>query len=793
MTEPTDEAVATIVAWSPIYVTLVISIIQGLVFFLFFATQRNKDSKIEKYDLFEPRQFTRGHRSPPPFDGGSGMFAWARAAWNVPDDECLNYVGLDSYMFLRFLRLAARMTVFGTFLAIILIPIYATAEASGPATEAFNQLTLARVAEGSKRLWATVICWWSFIAFILYGLWNEWKLYSLHRYSFLAKGDVDTPPDFRYAVRVENIPSDLRSNQALRTYFEHLFPNQVRQVAVCLFATKLDGLIEERNKHLCAYEKAVAFTRAKPNKPVPMVKTGAKLGLCGGTKVEAIPFHAEEIKRLNNAIDIERASLYKLADGHQTEKADHVIEQQSNDTVEENSVEVGWGNGQVIKDNGDASHFVEEDEPATDGKASSTAFITLTSLRAKQAAVQCEISGKKDCLDTFPVSDPEGVLWENVTTPVTRQTLLELATSCFWILGLLFWAVPVTFVTSIANLNGILQTFGLPTADPSAVWYGLVAGLLPVIALKVLMIVLFMGIVIVAKKVVRKKSMPEVDAYTLFWHQLYQFANLWLILIGGSFFNQMDSILNGKTDIFVVISKAIPGASVFFMNMIAVGSFGGMGLELSLLPTFGVKLIMSLIQPEALRTQRALDAARKPPSISWAKQIPGMIFVYLVAILYMPIVPIVEIFALLYFGGWYIVYKHQCLHVYATPFEGGGETTWQCLFGFLMAALYMSECVFIAYMGLKGGSTQAALGIVPLVATTLVHVLITRNVSKPLQNLSLEVAARVDEAEGEMPIDKDSDSTFSGCIEYQLYGQPGLKPSLDEREPLPYRRSEVTI
>lgn len=797
MAEAADEAVATIIAWSPIYVTLVISFIQGLIFFLFFVTQRSKDSKLGKYDLFEPRQFTRGHRSPPPFDGGTGMFAWVKAAWNVPDDECLKYVGLDSYMFIRFLRLAARMTLFGTFLAIILIPVYATGEASGPATEAFNQLTLARVGEGSHRLWATLVCWWSFVAFILFGLWNEWKLYSKHRYSFLAMGDVDTPPDFRYAVRVENIPADLRSNQALRTYFEHLFPNQVRQVAVCLFATKLDSLILERKKNLIAYEKAVAFTQAKPDKPVPQVKAGSKLGCCGGTKVEAIPFYNEEIQRLNKAIDIERASLYKLADGQQAEKAAAILQLESKDTVEENSVEVGWGNaGGVVaagEDQDDAPHDEQEDEPATDGKASSTAFITLTSLRAKQAAVQCEISGKKDCLDTFPVSDPEGVLWENVTTPVPRQTALELATSCFWIVGLLFWAVPVTFVTSIANLNGILQTVGLPTADPTAVWYGLVAGLLPVIALKVLMIVLFISIGIVAKKVVRKKSMPEVDAYTLFWHQLYQFANLWLILIGGSFFNQMDSILSGKSDIFVIISEAIPGASVFFMNMIAVGTFGGMGLELSLLPTYGVTLIMGLIQPEALRTQRALDAARKPPSITWGKQIPGIVFVYLVAILYMPIVPIVEIFALLYFGGWYIVFKHQCLHVYATPFEGGGETTWQCLFGFLMVALYMSECVFIAYMSLKGGTTQSALGIVPLVTTILVHMLITRNVSKPLQNLSLEVAARVDEMEGEMAIDTDSDNTFAGSIEYQLFGQPGLKPSLDEREPLPYRRLEVTI
>lgn len=802
-----EETVEAIIAWSPIYITLLFSFIQGVVLFCFFQRQRVKDEKRSNYELFEPRQFTRGHRSPPPFDGGTSVFGWAKAAWKVPDDVCLRQVGLDSYMFLRFLRLAARMTLLGTFLSIFLIPLYATGEARGPSTEAFNQLTLNRVADGSSRLWVTVVCWWIFLAFILMDLWREWKAYSKHRYDFLANGDMDTPKDFRYAVRVENIPHDKQSNQALRSYFEQLFPNnQVRQVAVCLYANKIDDLIAEREKALIGYEKAVAFTKAKPQKPAPTVKVGTKMGCCGGAKVESIPFYQAKIQRLNQDIDAERAALYSLADGDaattnaaaaavEREKALRKADTEENDPT--SGVEIGYsGNAGSVNAPVAVDNFEEEvDVPLveTDGKASSTGFVTLTSLRAKNAAVQCEISGRKDRMDTFAASPPEGVIWENVTMPVTRQRLVQMAIACFWIVGILFWAIPVSFVTSIANLNGILQAAGLPPADPTAAWYGLVAGLLPVIFLAILMAVLYMAIVMAATKFIRKKSMPEVDEYTLFWHQLFQFANLWLILIGGSFFNNAEGFLSGESDIFNEIALAIPGASLFFMNMISVGSFGAFGLELSMLPTYGIKLIMSLIQPEAQRTQRMLDEARKPPFITWGKQIPKMVFVYLVAILYMPIVPIVQVFAFIYFGGAYLVWKHQCLHVYATPFEGGGQTTWQGLFGFLMAAIYMSECVFIAYMGIKEGSIQATMGIVPLVVTILMHIMLNRNIRKPLENLSLEVAASVDDKEGLQTVDKEADNTFSGSIEYQLYGQPGLKPSLDEREPMPYRRDEADV
>jgi hypothetical protein len=120
-----------------------------------------------------------------------------------------------------------------------------------------------------------------------------------------------------------------------------------------------------------------------------------------------------------------------------------------------------------------------------------------------------------------------------------------------------------------------------------------------------------------------------------------------------------------------------------------------------MLPTYGVTMILNLINPEAARTQRMLDDAKKPPSIIWGQQIPRMVFVLLVAIVYMPIVPVMEWFAVVYFAGNYVVWKHQCLHVYAQEFEGGGDATWQKLFGFLMGCLYMGEIVFIGYMGIK--------------------------------------------------------------------------------------------
>lgn len=626
-------------------------------------------------------------------------------------------------MYLRFLRLGARICGFGSLLSVVLIPIYASGRARGLSTTQFNLLTLARVQSGSTwRVWVTVFCWWIFIAFVLREFWIEWTLYYKNKSAFAARGDEDIPKECRYTVRCEQIGQN--TDDRLQEYFNRLFPDQVVDTAACIDTSKIDACIQKREKLLVKVESLVAKTHANPDKPRPLVRVK-------GEKVDAIDHLMKEIERMNTEVDVARSG--------------------------------------VIKE-------------------SSTAFVTFKTLRTKQAAIQCELTGDPDSIVAFPSADPKSTIWENVYVPIQRQKMSQFLLSLLWCAGILFWAVPVTFVTAIANLNSILKSFKLPAVDETTFWYGLVSGLLPVIFLAILMAVLYMAIEAGAKRIIRLKTMPEVDSYTLYWHMLFQFANLWLILIGGSLFNQIDQVLSSDEgesksetqailDFLDVIATALPGASTFFMNMIIVASFGAFGMELSMIPTYATTLIFRILSPEAARTQRQIDDAKTPPSIVWGQQIPPIIFIFLVSFLYMPIVPLIEVFGLAYFAGSFVVWKHQCLHVYAQEFEGGGEATWQKVFGFLMACLYIGEGVFISFMGIKQAPIQAALGFVPLVVTGYVHRTLNRKFIAPTQNLSLEAAATADIKDGDF-------------IDYQegAYRQPAADAENDEREPMPYRR-----
>eukprot|EP00980_Cylindrotheca_fusiformis_P025798 scaffold14624_cov100-Cylindrotheca_fusiformis.AAC.6 len=743
-TEPPIEE--TIVSWSSITATLIVSIAQTVAFYLFFLYQRAQEKKKNSFSLYEPRQFTRKHRSAEPFGNN-----WIAEAWSVPQEVVRISVGLDTYMYLRFLRLGARISAIGIFFSIVQIPVYATGNGRGDSTIEFNQLTLARVDPGSTRLWVTVFYWWFFIYFVLLEFWNEWKTFVGNRRRFLAFGDPDGTNDSRYAIRVEQLSEAQQSDRALTSYFEELSPLEVRQAYVFLEIEALEKAIAERQEAIVQVEKAIAFTKAKPNKPAPQSKVGSKVP-CLGKKVDTIEHYSEEITRLNTEIDAMRDKI--ISEKNISEKW----------SVDDTSIREAPTH--------DCYCSSSQLSPSTSGT------VIFTTLHAKQSAMEASYKDIK----VLPADDPISILWENVAVPLKRQRLTQVLAACFWTVGILFWAIPVAFTVAIANLDSILKSLSLPQIDTDTAIYGIISGLLPVIFLAILMAVLYMAIVAAGNKFIRYKSAPEVDAYTFFWHMLFQFANLWLILFGGSFFNQVDVIIEDPTALVDIIAKALPGASVFFVNMIIVKGLGNFGMELSMLPQYGTTLVMKVLAPEAQRTQRMLDDEKKPPEIKWGKLIPHHVFVFLVMIMYQPIVPLMEVFAFVYFGGSYIVWKHQCLHVYAQSTEGGGLTTWQSLFGFLMACLYMGEAVFIAYMGIKKAPGPAGSGFVPLIVTVLFHIYIYRKVIMPNKHLSLEVAANVDREAGEL------EQLEGSSVEDKVYGQPALKASQDERGPMPYRR-----
>ncbi len=749
----------TEVSWTPVSTSVVISgalFSFGLFYFLGMRSKHANHPESPIFDIYEKRTMYKAHRSPPPWTGvGHGIYRWAKDAMRVDSTELLRCVGHDTYVFLRFLRFGFNATAIPSILTLsILLPI----NILGHETDGFNKVTLGNLPQESPRLWAAAILWYIYVPYVLWLLYEEWKHFFPLRYDYLARGDVDTPSCFRYAIIVENIPTKYRSKKALREYFEKLFPGTVYGTEVCQNTACLNALISERMDFVNKYEVADAKLHAYPDKPIPQTSVGGKMLCCscGGQKVDAMPYYKEQIKRMNNEVDKERQRILE-----------HL--EKSNSSVDMTNVSGDSMDGPNVSEA--QCKTVKDVKPLE--READTGFVVFNSLAAKQSAVQLELNGRYRVFDAFPAPDPNSIIWSNVTRKFNDQCFLKAMWGVIWCVGVLFWAGIVAFVQSISNLDSIVMKLGLGELDTSAVWYGIVAGYLPVVAFMLLMILLPMFIHFVAWNMIKLKSADQCDSYTFTWHQIFQFANLWLIIIGGTLFNQINTILDDVGKIVETLAEAIPGASVFFLNLI-ITSWGVLGLELSQIVEILVGWIMNKIMPAKAKPQRALDDKHSTNPIEWGLEIPKVVFIFLTSCVYFPIVPLVLPFAALYFGTAFVVFKHMCLHVYIQASEGGGAI-WFSLFNYIMVCIYMSSITFIGYMGIKEMAVIASLGIIPLIAAIMMHIYIGKVYVNPLKNLSMEIAREVD--------------VSNNAVDYkwEFYVQPNLRTDMDVREPLPYR------
>ncbi|CAM9545889.1 unnamed protein product, partial [Phaeothamnion confervicola] len=215
----------------------------------------------------------------------------------------------------------------------------------------------------------------------------------------------------------------------------------------------------------------------------------------------------------------------------------------------------------------------------------------------------------------------------------------------------------------------------------------------------------------------------------------FQVANLFLLIIGGSFISQISDVIDDPMSIATLLAEAIPGKAVFFVNLAITATCTGLMLELSQLVAVIVKIyVMPKIKKPGMYTQRQLDASLTPGALKWGWIYPAIIFQFLVALVYAAITPMMLCFSAVYFCTAYSVFRHNTLYIYAQGNEGGGAIFYP-LYSILMSCLYIAEFVFLAYLGLKQASVASPLMIPVIIITVVGDVMVSRSAGGPASPL----------------------------------------------------------
>ncbi|XP_010522696.1 PREDICTED: CSC1-like protein At4g02900 isoform X2 [Tarenaya hassleriana] len=589
---------------------------------------------------------------------------WMPAALKMPEPELIEHAGLDSAVYIRIYLLGLKMFVPISILAFgVLVPVNWT----GGTLENIKDLTfsnvdklsISNVPPGSPRFWAHLIMTYVFSIWTCYTLYMEYKTVATMRLRYLAA--EKRRPD-QFTVLVRNVPPD--PDESVNEHVEHFFcvnhPDHYLSHQIVYNANELAKLVSQRKTLQNWWTYYQNKYDRNPSKR-PTTKTG--YGGFWGTTVDAIDYYDAKIQDLAEKEAAERQRVL-------------------NDTKA------------IV--------------PA--------AFVSFKSRWGAAVCAQTQLCHNPTIWLTEWAPEPRDIFWDNLSIPYVELTIRRLLMAIALFLLVFFFMIPIAFVQSLANIEGIQKVFPFlkPLIDMKTV-KSVIQGFLPGIALKIFLILL-PTILMTMSQIEGYTSLSYLDrrsAEKYFW---FIIVNVFLgSIITGTAFQQLKSFLEQPpTEIPKTVGVSIPMKATFFITYVMVDGWAGVAAEiLRLVPL----IIFHLKNTFLVKTEQDRQQAMDPGHLDFSISEPRIQFYFLLGLVYAAVTPILLPFIIVFFTFSYIVFRHQVINVYDQKYESGAKY-WPSVHRRLIICLLISQLLMMGLLSTKKLAMATAM-LLPLPILTI--------------------------------------------------------------------------
>ncbi|KIW72314.1 hypothetical protein PV04_00518 [Phialophora macrospora] len=692
---------------------VIISVVFGLSAFLSFCVLRPKWTS-----LYHARKKQSGAASRLP-ELPKSLFGWIPVLLRINEAEVLASAGLDAYAFLSFFRYAVKflsITLFFSLTIILPVNYKFTGELPYPpinGTAPFVQPTLFSDDDDTKRpkkpklekdhsyLWMYVAFAYFFTGVAVYLLIRETTNIIRIRQAYLGSQATITDR----TLRLSGIPSELRSEEAIKHFIEDLQIGKVDSVMLCKNWKALDELMAQRMACLRKLEEAWA----------------SYLGHHHSMR------HSRRIHRQRNILDGDEESGALLSRS-EMEQAHATPADRPRPTHT-----IRYGPLKIYGKKVDAIDYYEEklrvmDEKihalrATEFKPTPLAFVTMESTAACQMAVQAILSPKPGELLASLAPPPADVIWKN--TYLSRDVRMARSWSIMIFIGFLtiLWAAivaPLAGLLSIEVIDKVLPGLAQALEDHeiirSLVQTGLPTLLFSLLALAVPYLYDWLA------NQQGMTSQGDVEMSVISKNFFFIFFNLFIVFtIWGSattfydFWQDLRDIFRDTAGIAYAVAKALEQLSPFYVNLIVLQ---GLGLLPFRLLEFG-SVALYPIYLIAARTPRDYAELSQPPIFSYGFYLPQTMLIFIICIVYsvLPASWMITLFGLVYFliGGF--IYKYQLLYAMEHRQHSTGRA-WPMICNRIITGLVLFQVAMTGILALRGALT-ASVFLAPLLAGTI--------------------------------------------------------------------------
>ena len=660
--------------------TLIVTLITSVVFVIVFVTLRKVQRRV-----YEPRTLVETVPTDlKPDDTPKGLFSWATHLSKKPALFIIQQAGPDGYLFLRYLFEFGIVCVAG---AVITWPILFPINASNSNHHTgFDTLSFGNV-RNKWRYFAHIFLSWIFFGMVTFLIYREIVYYITFRHALHTTPLYDSLLSSRTLMLTE-LPENAVEELQLREYFP-----TATNVWIARNYKKLQKLVKERTKLANKYEgtankvvtKAVKMRAKalKKNKPAPepaddinaYLKDGKKrpthrLKFLIGKKVDTLDYAKEHIGELNKEIgDL------------QTNKKDF-------DKVN--------------------SAFIE--------------FPTQLELQKALQAIPYHPDFKKTRALTGVA--PDDIVWENLSLSTYARYVKKILANAFLTVLIIFWAIPVAVVGAISNINFLISKvhFLKFINNLPSFLLGLITGLLPVIALAVLMS-LVPPIIRKAGKISGCLTVQQVESYCQTWYFAFQVVQVFLVVTFGSAATSVvTALIDDPTSALRLLSEKIPPASNFYLSYICLqGLTIPSGLLLQLVALILAQFLGKILDSTPRAKWNRWNILGSP---LWSVVYPAYQLIIVIALVYAIIAPLILGFSAVAFLFIYFAFLYQLVYVLQPSKNDARGSNYVNGLSQMFVGLYLAELCLIAMFVFTKNWACVALEAVIMAFSVAVHLYI---------------------------------------------------------------------
>lgn len=622
------------------------------VYMLIFLVLRKKQQRV-----YEPRHVVDTVPADlNPGESPKGALAWILNLLKRPQVYILQQTGPDGYFFVRFLFEFAVICFLGCFLTWpILFPVNAT---NSNGNKQLDMLTIGNV-KGKWRYLAHVFVSWLFFGAVIFIIYRELVYYTTFRHALQTTPLYDSLLSSRVLLLTE-IPQKALQESELRAYFP-----TATNIWYGRDYKDLEKSVKERTKLAKKYEGSLNGVLTK----------ATKLRLKCQKKGKAVPEPEDDLNKYLKDGKKRPTHRLKFLIGKKVDTLDYGVDK------------LGELNREIKK--AQLEHNSNPQLPSV--------FLEFPSQLELQKAYQAiPFSKELKKSGRYVGLAPDDVIWENLALTSTKRRIKKIIANTVLTLTIIFWAIPVAVVGAISNIDYITEklTFLKFINKMPSKLMGIITGLLPVVALAILMSLVPPFIRKMAK-VSGCLTVQQVDRYCQQWYFAFQAVHSFLVVtIASAATSVIQTIIDDPSSALSLLANKIPKASNFYLDYLCL-----YGL------VFSSKLLLQMVP--LILAQFLGKILDKTPRAKWNRYTtlgmptfgvlyPGFELIALIALCYAILAPLVLGFLAIAFALIFAAYLYSLIFVMApNKIDARGRNYPLALFE-LFTALYLAEATILA-------------------------------------------------------------------------------------------------